>query len=238
MTKIYEALDNVSKERADAAPKRSALPGKPLPKGLVDKLLSLYQRLETGMAERRCGVVAIAGAQAGDDSAKLACELAKLAAGRLRRRILLLSAGSAKCTSQLVPGAAPGGWEEMAQDGVLREELFKPYGDSSLFISVMPGGGASLPSILASPLLPGILDAMRERFDMILIDTPPLGSSQDAVQLAAVADGVVLVVNAGKTRWQAVKRWMEEIAMQHGKVVGVLFNKRRDYIPHWLYRRL
>lgn len=237
MTKIYEALDNASKERADVTPKRSIMPGTTLPRGLVDKLLSLYQRLETLMGEQRCGVAAIAGAQTGDDSAKLTCELAKLAAGRLRRRILLVSAGSAKGMSQLVPANATG-WEEMAQDGVVREELFKQYGDTSLFVSQMVGGAHSLPSILASPLLPGLFDALRARFDMILIDTPSLESSQDAVQLAALADGAVLVVNAGKTRWQVVKRWMEQIVSRHGQVVGVLFNKRRDYIPHWLYRRL
>ena len=43
MTKIYEALDSASKSNTQS------LPGKPLPKGMMDKLVSLYQRLETLM---------------------------------------------------------------------------------------------------------------------------------------------------------------------------------------------
>ena len=238
MTKIYEALDNASKERADSAPRRTSLPTTTLPRGLVDKLLSLYQRLETQMHDRRCGIVAFAGAQAGDDSAKLLCEFAKLASGRLNRRILLLAACTNKSTGQLLPGGSPKGWEEMAQDGVLREDLFRPCGDGSLVVSQMADGAGSLPAVLASPLLPGIFETLRQRFDMILVDSPSLERSSDAIQLAAVVDGVVLVINAGKTRWQVVQHWMEHIQTQHGNVVGAIFNKRRDYIPHWLYRRL
>lgn len=238
MTKIYEALDSAGKERAQTAAPRVNLPGKPLPKGMMDKLVSLYQRLETIMEERRCSVIAFAGGQQGDDSAKLLCETAKLAAGRLNRRILLISADGSPVIRQLAPGGSGMGWDEMAQDGVLREELFQPVSGSSLYVSTMSGSGGNLAAILSSPLAANVFDALRQRFDMILIAAPALDRSSDTVMLAPLTDGVVLVINAGNTRWQVAKRWIDQIAIHKGKVVGVLFNKRRDYIPYFIYSRL
>ncbi len=231
MTKIYEALDSASKANTQS------LPGKPLPKGMMDKLVSLYQRLETLMEERRCAVIAFAGGQQGDDSARLLCETAKLAASRLNRRILLIAAETSPILRQLGAAGADG-WEAMAQDGALREESLQPVAGSSLFISHMTGGGGTLTSILSSPLLANVFDALRQRFDMILIAAPALDRSSDAVMLAPLTDGMVLVINAGGTRWQVAKRWIEQISIHKGKVLGVLFNKRRDYIPYFIYSRL
>jgi Mrp family chromosome partitioning ATPase len=51
-------------------------------------------------------------------------------------------------------------------------------------------------------------------------------------------DGVVLVVEAEKTRWQVVENLKEKIQNVGGNIIGVVFNKRRFYIPEALYKRL
>jgi len=51
-------------------------------------------------------------------------------------------------------------------------------------------------------------------------------------------DGVVLVVEAEKTRWQVVESLKEKIENSGGNILGMVFNKRRFYIPENIYRRM
>ncbi|HEX72536.1 MAG TPA: hypothetical protein ENN65_04410 [Candidatus Hydrogenedentes bacterium] len=239
MTKIYEALDNASKERAETAPRRVSAPSGPqLPKGLADTLVSLCQRIDALLEDKRCRVVEFVGAQSGNDNSRLVREFARMAATRLNKRVLLLSAGPSAYVNQMAVGGAVRGWEEMAETGELSESLFYSAGDARLTVSQMASNNISLPSVLSSPHLSAVFNGLRERFDLILIDAPSFEASSDAVLLAPFADGVIVVVEAGRTRWQAIERWVNQIVGQHGNVLGVVFNKRRDYIPRFIYRRL
>lgn len=239
MTKIYEALDNASKERAEAAPRRVSAPsGRQLPRGLADTLVSLCQRIDAMLEDKRCRIVEFAGAQAGGDTSRLVREFAQLTATRLNKRVLLVAAAPASYVNQMAMGSAVRGWEDMAETGALSESLFYTSGDARLTVSQMASNNISLPAVLASPHLQTVFDSLRERFDLILIDAPSFEASSDALLLAPFTDGVVVVVEAGRTRWQAIQRWVNQIIGQRGNVLGVVFNKRRDYIPRFIYRRI
>jgi Mrp family chromosome partitioning ATPase len=60
-------------------------------------------------------------------------------------------------------------------------------------------------------------------FDYIIIDAPPLGIFTDANVLMSRADGAMLVVRAGKTRYSLVDRLLEQIPRE--KVLGVVLNR-------------
>jgi len=51
-------------------------------------------------------------------------------------------------------------------------------------------------------------------------------------------DGVVVVVEAEKTRWQVVENLKQKIENRGGNILGIVFNKRRFYIPDSIYRKL
>ena len=55
---------------------------------------------------------------------------------------------------------------------------------------------------------------------------------------AAGEDGVVLVVESEKTRWEVAESARKWIKSGNGNVLGVVLNKRKYHIPNWLYRRL
>jgi len=56
--------------------------------------------------------------------------------------------------------------------------------------------------------------------------------------LARSCDGVVIVVEAETTRGPVVQATIETVERFGGRVLGLAFNKRRFYIPRWIYRRL
>jgi Mrp family chromosome partitioning ATPase len=81
-------------------------------------------------------------------------------------------------------------------------------------------------------------DKLRANFELVLIDSAPLAISPDGLAIASKVDGVVLVVEAEKSRWQTVKRLRDSIHRVGGNMLGVVLNKRRFYIPQSIYRHL
>jgi len=82
------------------------------------------------------------------------------------------------------------------------------------------------------------VDSLRVSFDNILIDCRPLKYSADAAVLASSADGVIVVVEAGRTRREEIVNAQRTIDVAGGKLLGFVLNKRRYPVPEWLYKRL
>jgi Mrp family chromosome partitioning ATPase len=63
-------------------------------------------------------------------------------------------------------------------------------------------------------------------FDYIIIDAPPLGIFTDANVLMSRADGALLVVRSGKTRYSAIDKLLDQ--MPREKVLGVVLNRAEE----------
>ncbi len=78
--------------------------------------------------------------------------------------------------------------------------------------------------LLGSEGMSRLLQTLKEDYERIVIDSPPLTAVTDASLLAQKADGVVLVVRAFVTSKQAVKVGLEQLRNVGAKVLGVAFN--------------
>ena len=70
-----------------------------------------------------------------------------------------------------------------------------------------------------------LLDAASERFDMILLDSPPVLAVSDAGALVPMVDGVLLVVGSGLTARLALRRAKEAVEAVQGRIVGAVLNR-------------
>jgi protein-tyrosine kinase len=77
--------------------------------------------------------------------------------------------------------------------------------------------------VLTSERMEHFLQQARERFDWILLDTPPITLLSDASLLASKADLVILVVEAGKTDCNKVQRAVD--AVGRDRIVGIVLNR-------------
>ena len=77
---------------------------------------------------------------------------------------------------------------------------------------------------------------LRQQFDYILIDVPPLGASSEALMAGHHADGVMLVLKADHTRRLAASKVREALAASGVPLLGVVLNNRTFPIPDLLYR--
>ena len=65
---------------------------------------------------------------------------------------------------------------------------------------------------------------LAERYDHILIDSPPLMHVTDPVILSTMVDGVIIVVHAGKSTRDVVRRARQELTTVGAKIFGVVLN--------------
>ena len=91
---------------------------------------------------------------------------------------------------------------------------------------VLPVGRTVLNSmqLLSSPRFGEMMKAVKERFDVIIVDTSPAGVIVDAVEIAKYCDGALLVVGYNKGRKQDVGALADNIAMTGCKVLGAVMN--------------
>jgi protein-tyrosine kinase len=88
-----------------------------------------------------------------------------------------------------------------------------------------------------------LLDTMKERFDYIIIDTPPLGSMIDAAIIASGVDGTILLVAYKEVDYKRERKVKEQLEKANANIIGVVINKipkkgNKDYYYYnYLYRQ-
>jgi protein-tyrosine kinase len=258
MTKIFEALEYAGLERSGAkGTEERILPTQREPAinqalypatdlGLFEVKTantegSLYQNMITNLPGRESRIIQFQGTQKGEGTSTLVRKLAILAAMKLQKNVLLLDLNRNapnQCSFFHVRSELP--LSDLSNQIKPRREDFARIDGSSLYVTQLPVPPQHLPdSIIGElPQIGELLQELKEEFDLILIDSPSAISSSGCLLLTSIVDGVVLVVQAGKTRWQAVNKVKESIIAHNGNILGVVLNKRRYPIPDFIYRRI
>lgn len=78
--------------------------------------------------------------------------------------------------------------------------------------------------LISSEKMKNMLDLLAERYDHILIDSPPLMHVTDPVILSTMVEGVIIVVQAGKSTRDVVRRARQELTAVGAKIFGVVLN--------------
>ena len=111
-------------------------------------------------------------------------------------------------------------------DSVIRQLSYKDFGD----LAFIPAG-SSLPNpneILTSERLVQIIEQLEEQFDLVILDTPPVTVGPDARILGRMADGVLVVVRAAKTRREIVRDVLRLLTQSQTHILGTVLNRAPD----------
>ena len=106
-------------------------------------------------------------------------------------------------------------------------------------LDVLPCG--SIPpnpsELLGSEKMRKILDILKQDYDYIILDTPPVNMVTDAMVLAAQTDGLIYVVKANQSDRRDFLHAMEQMEYARTKVLGVVFNGTEQGFGGYGYKR-
>jgi len=119
----------------------------------------------------------------------------------------------------------------------LEEALFNIDMDHLSFMT----SGAVPPNpveLLDSEKMESLLLDLKKRFDHIIIDTPPIISVTDAGIIGAKSDGVLMIIQAGRTQRGIVSRAAELLHQSHTRILGHVLTNVEYHLPEYIYRYL
>jgi len=172
----------------------------------VDEAAEAYRTLATVMRARRGTakflVVAVSGAEVGAGATTTVANCG-LALAQMGERVLVIDGDPlARGLTQLLVedtdtsglGIPPMGLSELLEGRPLNQTIFPAVGDTGLM--VVPSGRSTDMAVhrWRSSILRAALVDLSHRFDIILIDTPPMSTSSFSLDLAGVAGHLVVVI--------------------------------------------
>ncbi len=137
---------------------------------------------------------------------------------------------------RLLGGRPAPGLAEVVGGSATLESVSQPVGSQNLRLYAPGGEKGERMNLLAGGRLGELIRQIAEDNQYVLCDCAAVNIYPDAQVLAPLFDGVVLVTEAGATRREALAQAKKRIELAHGRVLGVVLNKRRYPVPRFLYR--
>ena len=93
-------------------------------------------------------------------------------------------------------------------------------------LTIMPAGARRrrAPELLATPRLPQLIAQLSKEFDVIVVDSPPLGAGFDAFALSTATANMAVVLRAGITDRKMAKAKLETVAQLPIRIIGTVLN--------------
>ncbi len=177
--------------------------------------------------EIKCPIIGLSSAMAGEGKSLSAVNLAYSLA-QLEKKILLIDCDmrrpsiSVKLPIQKFPGLS-----NYLTGQVDKEEIIQEcHVDSELGFDVIAAGNnpPNPIELISSAKMAKMLDKMRDDYDYIIIDLPPVGEVSDALVTSKLIDGILLVVREGYCTTLALSNAVEQFEFVESKILGVVVN--------------
>jgi Mrp family chromosome partitioning ATPase len=235
MSRNYELLQSAERERCD--PKISVPDAQVNPEGpqlvlglslaAVAEIQNLVDRLflSAGGSSPRSVVFASAGKD--EWGGWLCAHTADVLATRVQGQVCAVDANlRSPSLHQHLSRVDPRGFSEFIRNP--NESLLDvaaPVGKSNLSLLASSFAEGYDPDLLRSANLPYRMGQLRRHFDYVLIAAPAVPRFVDALTLARFADGIVLIIQAGSARRDAIRELTNQLAQSGVKVLGVVLTR-------------
>jgi len=248
MGKTYEALEQAEKEyqASREAPMAEPSPsGRPEPPKrasdhtATERYQDLKTKILTRYPEGSIKTIMFVGTAHGDGASTTAINFATTLAQDCKLNVLLVDVNLRTPSLQEVfkIDKTSGLSDLLTNSGQMASPVQK-VGPGNLYVLPCGRDHSGPVSLFESSRFGQFLKKMRKRFHYVILDAPPVPAFSESRVICGKVDGVVLVVESGKTRHQVALRVKKELEEAGGKILGVVLNKRRFYIPGWIYKRL
>ncbi len=203
-----------------------------------------YKRLRTKLQfafsdERNSRVIGISSALSGEGKSVTAINLAH-SLSLLNKKVVLVDCDmrrpsvATKLTMEKTPGlssylSGQSNIDTLVQKCILANEGY-------VFDTVTAGRNPPNPiELLSSDKMVTMLEQLREKYDYIILDLPPVGEVSDAMAVAENTDGILLVVSQHYCNRSALADTCRQFKFVNAKILGIVFNMANDSASKYGY---
>lgn len=115
------------------------------------------------------------------------------------------------------------------------EEAIEDGGVENLYVLTSGPIPPNPAEMLSSRAFEKFFETVKEQFDFVIFDTPPILAVTDGQIIANKCDGTILVISAGKTEKLAAKKAKELLLNAKGKLLGAILNNKKQDQTHYYY---
>jgi len=201
-----------------------------------EAFLMIRAQLRYFDVDRDIQVVMVSSAESGEGKTMVSLNLARAAARADGKRALLIESDMRRPSlTRLIGRESVAGLAELlshSQDlhAGLRELVVTPdqvvHSERPVHLDILLAG--SVPpnpaELLESRRMIELLDAAASMYDIVVIDTPPIGVVSDAIPLAHQVDGVLLISRIGVSHRDQASRLMKRLRGLNAHILGVVVN--------------
>lgn len=255
MSKIYDALRKAEKERGKPNEKPAAGVSSAPAVHIKDdtlilvgmdehfrrSLLNLKNAIDSEMKEKKSRVILFTSAIRGEGKTTIVASLARVLSLGESQKILLVDCSVRNPQLGRLFGANSGkGIIDLLEGRANLAEIIQPITPGVLDL-VTTGASDSLDitqPLFNSDRFAAFIKGVAEAYDYVLIDSSAILEAPETPIVGTHADGIVMVVHAGKTRREVIKRAMVMVQKLDGRFIGTVLNRKKYHIPEFLYRRV
>ncbi|MDX1744370.1 MAG: hypothetical protein R3324_00395, partial [Halobacteriales archaeon] len=124
--------------------------------------------------------------------------------------------------------------------GTAREEIIQISGHENLDFIGSGSRGASTPELLASSRMAELMGALKQRYDVIIVDCPPLAAGGDSLLLGTLTGNLSVVIRTGSTEKHLARTKLEPLSRLPIRILGAVLNDvnptnpAHSYYPSYL----
>jgi Mrp family chromosome partitioning ATPase len=202
--------------------------------------LSLWRSLpfEGTGSHSRLTTLGITSCYAGEGVSTVATQLSLVAAASGMRVLLVdLNWQRPSIHSYFDVPRAPGVAEALAGGGRL-ELPVQASGHTNLSLLTIGATDSDFTPTFSLEQMSSLIRTLQSEYDLVVLDLLSSVETGSTASLSGLLDGIVLVVEAERVRWEVALRVKELFVRAGANVLGTVMNKRPEHIPGWLYRTL
>jgi polysaccharide biosynthesis transport protein len=202
------------------------------PSEVAARVLESYRAVVTSLLSETSGdgsrLLVVTSPGPNEGKTTVTVNLGRVLAG-IGRRVVLVDGDTRKQRLHKIFGVSnERGLSTLLQEGRIYDHNLDDFvGRTSIpGLSILPSGPPTkgCADLLHSPDFPKLMSRLKEEFEFVLIDTPPVLPVADARVMASFADGVVLVARARQTTRDAAEAARHRLGADGIRVIGMILN--------------
>ena len=258
MSKNFELMQNLGKERDMFQTGTETLPDEPMPvasrleakppvdlkplelkmeQGQRDEMFKLVQRVFFTAGTDGSRLVVVSGTESGNGCSWICARMAEVLAAQVSGTVCVVDANL----------RSPGLHREfgvtnhygLAEALQVREPV-RGFVTQLSRSNLLSCGNETEKSqtLLGSERMRSLLPELQREFDYVLVDAPPLRAGDDTIMLGRNAEGVVLVLKANASRRETARQAVHALENANVRLLGAVLNHRTFPVPEKIYKKL